>query len=428
MNKPNIKQHLRGVFFALVIIGSHNVLSAATLCVNPGGTNGCYASIVAAVAAAAANDTINVAAGTYHEYVVIDKPLSIIGQNRQTTIIEAMGQPNGFNIDGLNNPGLANVTITGFTVHNANFEGIVATNSSFVRIWGNNVVGNDRNLDINNFTCPGIPSWETGEDFDCGEGIHLSGVDHATVASNYVTRNSGGILLSDDTGVTHDNLVSNNTVQDNPYDCGITLASHPPYQGDTPFGLAHNTIYANVSQHNGTRVPGAGAGVGIFDSEPGTSNNGTVVVGNKLTNNGLPGVAMHGHTPGQSMSDTIIAGNILFGNGADTEDAFTPGPTGVNIFSVSPATGTIVSQNTISREQVAVAANTSAEVDVNLNSFRTSGLNLGIDDITTGLVNATENWWGCPNGPGSSECAGIRTVHPSTVLFVPWLTSPPPVP
>ena len=174
MNKPNIKQHLRGVFFALVIIGSHNVLSAATLCVNPGGTNGCYASIVAAVAAAAANDTINVAAGTYHEYVVIDKPLSIIGQNRQTTIIEAMGQPNGFNIDGLNNPGLANVTITGFTVHNANFEGIVATNSSFVRIWGNNVVGNDRNLDINNFTCAGIPSWETGEDFDCGEGIHLS--------------------------------------------------------------------------------------------------------------------------------------------------------------------------------------------------------------------------------------------------------------
>jgi len=243
-----------------------------------------------------------------------------------------------------------------------------------------------------------------------------------------VTRNSGGILLSDDTGVTHDNLVSNNTVQDNPYDCGITLASHPPYQGDTPFGLAHNTIYANVSHHNGTRVPGAGAGVGIFDSEPGTSNNGTVVVGNKLTNNGLPGVAMHGHTPGQSMSDTIIAGNILFGNGADTEDAFTPGPTGVNIFSVSAATGTIVSQNTISREQVAVAANTSAEVDVNLNSFRTSGLNLGIDDITTGLVNATENWWGCPNGPGSSECAGIRAVDPSTVLFVPWLTSPPPVP
>lgn len=425
MKKPNIIRYGRRILFALAILGSHSVLSAATLCVNPGGTNGCYDSIGAAVAAAAANDTIDVAAGTYSEYVVIDKPLSIIGKNRHTTIIDATGLPNGFNVDGLDNPGLANVTITGFTVQNANFEGIVATNCSFVRIWGNNVVGNDRNLDINNFACPGIPSWETGEDFDCGEGIHLSGVDHATVASNYVANNSGGILLSDDTGVAHDNLISKNTVQDNPYDCGITLASHPPYQGETPFGLAHNTIYDNVSKHNGTQVPGAGAGVGIFDSLPGSTNNGTVVVGNTLTDNGLPGVTMHGHTPGQSMSDTIIAGNSLSRNGADTDDAFTPGPTGVNVFSVSPAAGTIVSLNVIAGEEIAVAVNTPVEVDVNLNRFRTYGLNFGIDDITTGLVNATENWWGCPHGPGSPGCAGISAVDPSSVLYTPWLTSPP---
>jgi hypothetical protein len=424
MNRSNIKQQLRGILFALAMVGSHSVLSAATLCVNPGGINGCYDSIVTAVAAAAANDTIDVAAGTYQEYVVIDKPLSIIGENRNTTIIEAMGLPNGFNIDGLNNPGLANVTITGFTVQNANFEGIVATNSSFVRIWGNNVAGNDRNLDPSIPDCPGIPSWETAEGFDCGEGIHLSGVDHATIASNYVATNAGGILLSDDTGATHDNLVSRNTVQDNPYDCGIVLASHPPYQGPTPFGLAHNTIYANLSQRNGLAV-GEGAGVGIFDSVPGTSNNGNVVVGNTLRDNGLPGVAMHGHTPGQSMSDNLIVGNFLSGNAADSDDAFTPGPTGVNVFSVSPATGTIVSQNIINTEEVAVAVNTPTEVDVNLNNFRTHGLNLGIDDITTGLVNATENWWGCPNGPGTPGCAGISAVDPSTVLYIPWLRSPP---
>ena len=83
-------------------------------------------------------------------------------------------------------------------------------------------------------------------------------------------------------------------------------------------------------------MPGAGAGVGIFDSLPGSTNNGTVVVGNTLTDNGLPGVTMHGHTPGQSMSDTVLAGNSLSRNGADTDDAFTPGPTGVNVFSVSP--------------------------------------------------------------------------------------------
>lgn len=37
---------------------------AATLCVNPGGTKGCHSTIGAAVSAAAAGDTINVASGT----------------------------------------------------------------------------------------------------------------------------------------------------------------------------------------------------------------------------------------------------------------------------------------------------------------------------------------------------------------------------
>ena len=102
MNKANIRQHPRTTFFALAMLCSHGALCAATLCVNPGGTNGCYDSIVIAVAAAAANDTINVAVGTYSEYVVIDKPLSIVGENGHTTIIEALGLPDGFNIDGLN--------------------------------------------------------------------------------------------------------------------------------------------------------------------------------------------------------------------------------------------------------------------------------------------------------------------------------------
>jgi hypothetical protein len=39
--------------------------------------------------------------------------------------------------------------------------------------------------------------------------------------------NAGGILLSDDTGATHDNLIIGNIAQNNPFDCGITLASHP---------------------------------------------------------------------------------------------------------------------------------------------------------------------------------------------------------
>src|SRR6516165_4413264 len=65
---------------------------AATLCVNPGGTGGCFSTIRAAVSAASPNDTIKVAAGTYAEDVVIGKTLSLVGSNQNTTIIDATGR------------------------------------------------------------------------------------------------------------------------------------------------------------------------------------------------------------------------------------------------------------------------------------------------------------------------------------------------
>jgi len=407
-----------------------NLLFANTLCVNPGGTNGCYASINAAVAAAAANDTISVQAGTYNEDVVVNKPLSIVGAGRASTTVDASGQANGFNVDGLDTPGLGNVTITGFTVQNANFEGIVITDATFVNIWGNTVANNDKGLNVNGGTCPGLPSWETSESEDCGEGIHLSGVDHSTISSNYVQQNAGGILMSDELAVTHDNLVSYNVVHDNPYDCGITLASHPPAPGrltpkaslpgaSAPFGLSHNTIFANVSYHNGTQGAG-GAGIGTFDSVPGASNVGNVIIGNVSHDNGHPGIAMHSHTPGQTLSDMIIAGNVLYNNGADGGDAATPGPTGVNVYGASPANGTIISQNYIKTEQVDVGVNTPTEVLVNLNNLYATGLNLGVDNLGTGGVNATENWWGCPGGPGNNGCS---TASGPNILVAPWLTT-----
>jgi len=436
----NIVQPLRKLLVAaaftatLVILpafgGASSLLFANTLCVNPGGTGGCYSSISAAVAAASAYDTISVQAGTYSEDVIVNKPVSIVGVNRASAIVDASGQANGFNIDGLDNPGLANVTITGFTIQNANFEGVVITNATFVNVWGNSVVGNDKSLDVAGGTCPGLPSWETSEGEDCGEGIHLSGVDHSTITSNNVEQNSGGILLSDELAATHDNLISYNSVYDNPYDCGITLASHPPAPtrrltaspvpgAGNPFGLSHNTIFANVSVHNGTAGPG-GAGMGVFDSVPGASNVGNVLVGNVSHDNGHPGIAMHSHTPGQTLTDNIIAGNLLYNNGADGGDAATPGPTGINVYGVSPADGTIVSQNFIKDEQVDVGVNTPTEVLVNLNNLYATGLNYGVDNLGTGNVNATENWWGCPGGPGSNGCS---IYNGPNVLVAPWLTT-----
>ena len=308
---------------------------AATLCVNTGGTSGCYATIGAAVKAAKAGDQINIATGQYAEDVVVTKPLTLAGSGAGSTIVNAKGMSNGIYIDGLDNAGLSNVLITGITVMNANFEGILVTNASYVIIAQNRVTANAQSLDTSGKTCPGQPVFETSEAQDCGEGIHLVGVDHSTVSNNVVELNSGGILLSDETGMTHDNLITGNTVQLNAYDCGITLASHAPSPQATsklPYGVFNNVIQGNVSADNGHAGSG-GAGIGIFAPGPGNLNFGNRIVGNLILNNGHPGVTMHNHAappgaPGINLNDNVIVGNLISGNGADTADATTPGTDG----------------------------------------------------------------------------------------------------
>jgi len=414
---------------AVLVAGICQPAMANTLCVNKDGTGGCKSTINAAVLVAAPGDTIQVAHGTYKEDVIIPKSLSLVGENQQNTIIDATGKANGINIDGRDNPGLSDVAVSGFTVENANFEGILITNASQVTIADNHVLKNNISLEINNATCPNIPPFETNEGFDCGEGIHLSGVDHSIIADNLVENNSGGILLSDDTGATHDNLILGNTVQNNPFDCGITLASHQLFDSNPPTaaGVFHNTITGNVSERNGFQVPGAGAGIGLFAPAPFTKTYGNVVVNNTVTDNGLPGVAMHAHSPGATLSDNMIVGNHISGNGADTQDTATPGPAGINVSGgdngfghpLAVITGTVIAGNVIEKETDAIVVKTNGLVGVHFNNFTNPVI--GVDNLDGGSVDATLNWWGCSKGPTAPGCAGISGTN---IFYVPFLTKP----
>ncbi len=415
--------------FLLFLCGTLGTAMAATLCVNPRARSGCMATIGAAVAAASPGDTIQVARGVYTEDVRITKSLSLVGQDHQQPVIDATGLPNGILVDGSSaapNVGVANVLISGFTIQNANFEGILVQNASDVTIVGNHVHDNNQSLDIADHSCPGIPTFETNEGDDCGEGIHLIATSHSSVVRNESAYNSGGILLSDETGPTRGNLISGNNVHDNPYDCGITMASHAPaIPSPVSFGVVHNTIAHNVSEHNGYQVPGAGAGVGIFAPGPGATAARNVVIDNELSNNGMPGVALHNHAappmaPPVDLNGNVIVGNHFSGNAADTADAATPGPTGINIYSVAPIHGTVISQNVFDNEAVDVAFKApTGSLSVHFNDFGTN--KIGIDNLGAAPVNAVDNWWNCPAGPGANHCA---TVVGSGVASSPWLTAP----
>jgi parallel beta-helix repeat protein len=266
--------------------------------------------------------------------------------------------------------------------------------------------------------------FEAGEGFDCGEAIHLSGVDHSVVADNVAVNNAGGILLSDDTGQTHDNLISGNTVEKNPYDCGITLASHnietPDYTPPPP-GVFQNRITGNRSAFNGL-ASGEGAGVGIFAAAPGAGTYGNTVSGNVLVGNALPGVALHSHAPGQDLNDNVIFDNQISDNGTDGDLGSSLPAMGISISSAYvPVTGVVIAENVFKREGIDIAVNVlvgGSAIDAHFNSFFGR---VGVDNMGEGDVSATSNWWKCPKGPGGHGCS---TAEGSDVTTDPWLVRP----
>src|SRR6202050_1166874 len=408
--------------FLLLAFGTSQFAAAKTLCVNPGARRGVYRRITDAIAAATAGSTINVAAGTYAEDVVIPKSLYLIGAGSKTTIVDATGQNNAFYVDGLDNPKLSTVTIQGFTAKNANFEGIAATNVTDLNVYNNLVTNNDLSLDTKNSTCPGLPAWETSEGLDCGEGIHIDGTSYSTVANNVSEGNAGGILVADDTGKSEYNVISGNTFKDNLYDCGMTQPSHPPYQSarkGVPWGIYYNTFYKNTSTGNGTALPGAGSGILLAGFVPSAIVEGTQIINNTLTNNGLPGVVFHGHsnggTPGVNLENTVVTGNTISGNGADTGDAETPGTTGINVFGAAASgkaaaanlTGVLISGKTITKQAYAIGVNNSDRTVAHLNNLDNTG-KVGVDNTGTGSVDATQNYWGCAEGPTNKACSSEK--------------------
>jgi nitrous oxidase accessory protein NosD len=336
-----------------------------------------YSTVQSAVNDAASGAKVVVCGGRYSEDVVIATPLKLLGVNRAT--IQAT-KTTTFMCDqlGPNGPGHApclaaitikssHVTVDGFTVKGAIGEGILATGSlqggsiHDVTIEHNRVVGNDVGGIPPTMNSPYPQCVEVGQiPGDCGEGIHLMGVDHSRVARNFIAHNSGGVLLTDEFGPTHDNLIEKNVMTKNPFDCGVTAPGHNPNALDKTgkrqpqvAGVYHNVIRANTITDNGTQ--GEGAGVLFANASAGTASYDNLVQGNFIAGNELSGVTLHAHTiaPGEfeDLSGNRVIGNTIGKNnvgsahvpGDPLDGSVTdPDTTGVLVFSASvPVTVTI---------------------------------------------------------------------------------------
>jgi nitrous oxidase accessory protein NosD len=298
--------------------------SAATLCVNPGGTGGCYSTIQAAVNAASAGDTVAVAEGTYHEDVLINTPLTLQGEGIDISTISGVSGGGSATIQ----VGASGVVIDGFTITRdgntvatwndpLNSAGIAVqgvTNNAEIR--NSKFIGNRTAIDINNSN---------------GNFIH----------NNIITDNRTGLIFRNQTDNTTfvENFVTNN------WTVGILFldasgGSNSPVQSALGSTFSNNNISGNwygqvVDRQAGGALPA-----------PGTTNTknftgnwwGTVNPTTSTANSAEPGYAAqipvaYGGTATNPGGQPDIAGpgsaNIIYTpllkSGTDTNIETTPG-------------------------------------------------------------------------------------------------------
>lgn len=332
-----------------VAAGTNRIVTGAGVDTGDCSTNPCY-TISYAVSKAAAGDAVVVAAGTYKESVVITKSVSLQGTN---AVIDATGKDNGVLVKG---SAAAGTGVSGFTIQNANQEGILVMETSGVTIANNTVTNNT--LGAKAKTPVGECAPQGPIPGDCGEAIHLWAVKGSTVSGNTISKNLGGILLSDETGPTSGNNILNNTISSTIEDCGITLASHYLNIG-SPVAPNVAGVYMNtVSGNTISNVGPDGAGIGMYAAPPGAAAYRNTVSGNTISGTTMAGIAIHSHALFQNVNDNFIFENVLSKNGID-DDAGTPGSTGIVIFAdvgagASPIRSETISQNSIASNQIGI--------------------------------------------------------------------------
>jgi parallel beta-helix repeat protein len=387
------------------------------------------------------------------------------GKGSRSVILDATGLNHAVAVSGVNG-----VKIAGCLAENASREGILIENSDNVDIANNEVTDNDQamgaQVGLGTPPCPtflppgngviqccpdafsGGPGGFPNDNDDCGEGIHFRSVTNSVIEGNLVHDNIGGILLTDETGANATNLVTNNTSRDNTKfggDCGVTLASHiacAPGSNDitgctlapvgTPGGVSHNVIDGNLTQNNGA------SGIGMF-ANPGvppgsaTAADGNLISNNTVKNNGQPGIAIHVHAENGSANNNVIVGNTVSGNGGDAEatgggtppglgiEVLSNGSFGVPFGAAAPIVGTTISHNSVSNQAIDVwVGNNATDANASFNNLKGKGAS-GVTNGGTGTVTATNNYWGCPQGPNTAKCASTS----GTVLSSPFLSKPP---
>ncbi len=313
MGCPRMKVKLKSLIVVIFVLMSAFYLASMILPVNVkastlfvGGTGpGNYTTIQSAIDNAAPGDTIYVFNGVYPERIEVNKTLSLVGEDRDETIIDGMGLGYVVNVTA------DWVNITGFKVMVNGVQTMAGIHLYGVRdcfIANNNVSNVLTNgkfgilLDhSNNNTVTNNVLWNNshgiyllffsndndvvGNTVSSGNrnGITLLRSDNNTIADNFVSRNFRGIALFFST----DNTLVNNTAMNN-VDEGIYLR------------------YSNSNEVINNTLSSSNHGIHIRTSDNNTVSN------NNAWDNEYVGIALL-VSDGNTVADNLVTLNNQYG-------------------------------------------------------------------------------------------------------------------
>jgi len=293
-----------------------------------------YHEIQQAIDAASEGDTILVFSGIYHEHVVVNKMLSLFGENKNVTIMDGDDAGTAFKVSA------NNVTISGFTIQNGDKGVHILSSMSNNDITDNIILYNEVGvlLDSNCIgniishnkimfsTTDGIYGDRCGKNvvahnnvsFNGWHGIFLYASEPCVVDSNFILSNgidgvfiryssnntitgnllsgnhAGGLYIYSDedptrpSGLSKGNIIENNIVLNNSY--GIKVV-----HSGTDLGFAGNEVCGNYIAYNNNSLNISGSsgnsiyhnnfidnsnGVSIYESSNNTWDGGYLAGGN----------------------------------------------------------------------------------------------------------------------------------------------------